>query len=73
MCLMAPARIEHVDGDHATARVGQRTISVSTLAVPGIAPGAWALVAGGVIVRRIEPDRAAEIAAALDHMKGEPR
>jgi hydrogenase maturation factor len=73
VCLSAPVRIERVDGARATARVGSRTLSVSAAAVPDIQPGEWALVAGGVIVRRIEPDRAAEIAAALDTLKGDPR
>jgi hydrogenase assembly chaperone HypC/HupF len=73
MCLSAPVRIEHVDGPLATARIGGQTLRLSTAAVPDIRPGEWALVAGGVIVRRIDRERAAEIAAALDTVKGDPR
>jgi len=71
MCLTAPVRIDRVEGALATGRIGQRSIAMSTAAVPDIRPGEWALVAGGVIVRRIDPDRAAEIAAALDAVKGD--
>jgi hydrogenase assembly chaperone HypC/HupF len=73
MCLTAPARIERVDDDRATVRVGQRTLSVSAATVPDALPGDWVLVAGGVIVRRIDPERAAEIAAAFDTLKGDPQ
>jgi hydrogenase maturation factor len=73
MCLTAPVRIDRVEGALATAQIGHRAVTVSTAAVPDIRPGEWALVAGGVIVRRIDPDRAAEIAAALDTLKGDPR
>ena len=73
MCLSAPLMIEHVDGMRATARAGDRSLVVSAVSVPDIRPGDWALVSGGAIVRRIDPDHAAEIVAALDTLKGDPR
>ena len=72
MCLTAPARVERRDGSRAVVRIGQQSMSVSAVAAPEVAPGDWVLLAGGVIVRPIDPERAAEIAAALQTVKGDP-
>jgi len=65
MCLTMPARVLAVTGGWAQLDVGGRTRRASTLAVPEVRPGDWALLSGGTLVRVLEPDLAAEIIAAL--------
>jgi hydrogenase assembly chaperone HypC/HupF len=78
MCLTEPVRVLTVDGAIATVDANGKRRHVSTLAVPQVRAGDWAILAAGLLVRVLEPDAAAEIAAALhlathdDPPKGEP-
>lgn len=65
MCLSAPVQVLVIDGPRARVRMGATELTVSALAVPELHSGDWAILSGGMLVRRIEPTRAAEIAAAL--------
>jgi hydrogenase assembly chaperone HypC/HupF len=65
MCLTEPVRVVAVDGPLATVEANGRQRTVSALAVPEIRPGNWAILAAGLLVRIVEPDAAAHIAAAL--------
>ncbi|HSK92915.1 MAG TPA: HypC/HybG/HupF family hydrogenase formation chaperone [Candidatus Angelobacter sp.] len=73
MCLTAPARVLAVDGDVAVAEVAGRRYRVSTLPVPDVQPGDWALMTAGTLVRVLDPDAAAELAAAVHVAAGAPR
>lgn len=65
MCLNLPARVISVDGDWAEVEIDGARHMVSTLAAPEVRPGDWALLAAGTLVRRLQPEVAAEIRAAL--------
>jgi hydrogenase assembly chaperone HypC/HupF len=64
MCLMAPARVIAVDGSWADVEVEGLRRRASTLAVPDIRAGDWALLAAGTLVRLLDPADAREIADA---------
>jgi hydrogenase assembly chaperone HypC/HupF len=64
MCLTMPARIIAVEGGWAEIEVDGVLRRASTLPVPDIRPGDWAIVAAGTVVRRLEPELAREIAQA---------
>jgi hydrogenase assembly chaperone HypC/HupF len=66
MCLMAPARVVRVDGMLCEVEVGGRVGEASTLLEPDVQVGDWVLVTSGTVVRRLEPDQAAEMSAALE-------
>lgn len=72
MCLTAPVRVVAVDEGRAEVDLGGRRYAASTLLVPDVRPGDWALLSAGVLVRRIEPELAAELAAAVSTVSGEP-
>jgi hydrogenase assembly chaperone HypC/HupF len=71
MCLTAPVRVIDVTGTTATVDAAGRRRTASTLAVPGIRPGDWALLSAGTLVRVIDPALAAEIADAFRTATGE--
>ena len=64
MCLTMPARVITVDGAWAEIEVDGIRRRASTLAVPDVRPGDWALVAAGTLVRLLDPELAQEIADA---------
>lgn len=67
MCLTAPVRIVAVDGTVATVELrGGARRRASTLAVPAAAADDWALLSGGLLIRLLDPDIAAELSAAFD-------
>jgi hydrogenase maturation factor len=66
MCLTSPVRVVAVDGPVATIELGDGLRRrASTLAVPGVVPGDWALLSSGMLVRLLDPAIAAELAAAF--------
>lgn len=71
MCLTAPVRIVAVVGGMATVEVGGVQRRASTLATPDARPGEWALMSAGMLIRTVEPDLAAELAAALRTARGD--
>ncbi|MEO8245797.1 MAG: HypC/HybG/HupF family hydrogenase formation chaperone [Chloroflexota bacterium] len=77
MCLTAPVRVVAVDGTVATVELGHGLRRrASTLAVPGVGVGDWALLSSGMLVRLLDPNVAAELSAAFDtatHPQGAPR
>jgi len=66
MCLTAPARVLALDTGAATVLLAGHERRASTLVVPEVAVGDWVIVAAGTILKRIDPDEAAELAAAVD-------
>jgi hydrogenase expression/formation protein HypC len=66
MCLTAPVRVVAVDGSVATVEVGGLRRRASTLAVPGVAAGDWALLSSGMLIRLLDPAIAAQLSAAFD-------
>ena len=60
MCLGEIVRLESLDGPTATARLGERdlTVSLVTLGEP-VAVGDWVLTHSGFALRRLDPDEAA--------------
>jgi hydrogenase assembly chaperone HypC/HupF len=65
MCLTAPVRVVSIAADTATVEVGSTRRQASTIALPDIRPGDWALMTSGMLIRVLEPDLALELAAAL--------
>jgi len=65
MCLGYPARVIEVDAEGAIVEDRGRRRRVATLWLPDVGPGDWVLVAAGSIVRRLDPDDAADIAGEL--------
>ncbi|HEX9635618.1 MAG TPA: HypC/HybG/HupF family hydrogenase formation chaperone [Candidatus Limnocylindria bacterium] len=65
MCLTMPARVITVDGDWAEVEVGDLRRRASTLPVPEVRPGDWALLSAGTLVRIVKPDIAEQIRAAV--------
>ena len=60
MCLGEIVRLESLDGPTATARLGERNLTVSlvTLDEP-VADGDWVLTHSGFALRRLDPEEAA--------------
>ena len=65
MCLVSPARVSAVDGPNATLEVGGRRRQASILLEPDVVVGDWVIVAGGAVLRRVEPAVALEMRSAL--------
>jgi len=67
MCLGYPARVVDVDQAMAAATVVDRGIRrpASTLMVEDVAVGDWVLVAAGNVIRRLDPEDAASLAAEI--------
>jgi hydrogenase assembly chaperone HypC/HupF len=67
MCLTAPVRVVAVDGAIATIELGRGLRRrASTLAVPGVAVGDWALLSSGMLVRLLDPAIATQLSAAFE-------
>jgi hydrogenase assembly chaperone HypC/HupF len=66
VCLMAPGRITAIHGDSATVATDGRRRVVSTLVEPDVHVGDWVIVAGSLIVRRLDPAVAREIQDAVE-------
>ena len=71
MCLTAPVRVISIDGGVATVDAGGLRRSASTLVVPEVRPGDWALMTAGTLVRVLDPAVAAELAAAVRTATGD--
>jgi hydrogenase expression/formation protein HypC len=71
MCLTAPVHVISVDGATAVVDAGGLRRTASTLVVPEIQPGDWALMNSGALVRIVEPSLAIELAAALRTATGD--
>jgi len=66
MCLTAPGRVIAVSEGLATVQLADaRTVGASVLVEPDTRPGDWVIVAAGTILRRLDPDEATAIAAAV--------
>ena len=65
MCLTQPARVIAVDGSWAEVEIGDLRRRASTLPVPEVRPGDWAILSAGTLVRILEPDLAEQIKAAI--------
>ena len=65
MCLTAPVRVISIDGAMALVASGDRRRVASTLAVPEVQPGDWAILATGMLVRVLDPETAHQITAAV--------
>jgi hydrogenase assembly chaperone HypC/HupF len=65
MCLTMPVRVLSVDGAWAEVEIGAGRRRASALAVPEVRAGDWALLAAGSLVRILDNDLAAEVAAAF--------
>jgi hydrogenase assembly chaperone HypC/HupF len=72
MCLMAPGQITAVHGSAATVLVAGRRRVASTLAEPDVQVGDWVIVAGSLVVRRLDPDTAREIQDAVELASSAP-
>lgn len=73
MCLGEIVRLESVDGASATARLGERllTVSLVTLDEP-VAVGDWVLTHSGFALRRLDPDEAADAEALREPIQRTP-
>jgi len=69
MCIAVAARILALEGGDALIEVDGRARRASLLRLPEVAVGDWALVAAGTVLRRLEPDEAAEIVQLLDRAR----
>lgn len=61
MCIALPGRVLAIESDHAVVELDGRVRRAALLRSPEIEVGDWALVAAGSVIRRLEPDEAAEI------------
>jgi hydrogenase assembly chaperone HypC/HupF len=68
MCLMAPAQVVSVDGSICQVELGGRIDPASMILEPDLQVGDWVLVNSGTVVRRLDPDQAEEMSAALATM-----
>jgi hydrogenase expression/formation protein HypC len=65
VCIAAPARILEIEEGSAVIELDGRRRRASLVRAPAVAVGDWALVAAGSVLRRLEPDEAAELADLL--------
>jgi hydrogenase expression/formation protein HypC len=65
MCISYPGIVTEVDSAGATVDTDGRRRRVSTLLVPDIAVGEWVAVAVGTLVKRLDPNEAADIQRIL--------
>jgi hydrogenase maturation factor len=66
-----PARVIAVTGGWAQVDVGGRLQTASTIPVPEVRAGDWAVMTAGTLVRILEPEVAEEIIAALHIANGD--
>jgi hydrogenase expression/formation protein HypC len=71
MCLTAPVRVISVEEGMATVEVAGVRRLATTLALPEVRPGDWALMTAGTLVRILDPALAAELEAAYRTATGE--
>jgi hydrogenase expression/formation protein HypC len=75
MCIAYPGTVVAVDPLGATVETDGRRRRVSALLVPDVAIGDWVAVAVGTILKRLDPDEAAEIERimrAAEHATPDP-
>lgn len=60
-----------IDGDIAVVDAAGHRFRASALSVPDVRPGDWVLLGAGTVVRIVDPDAAAELAAAFRTANGE--
>jgi hydrogenase expression/formation protein HypC len=65
MCLTLPVRVISIQGHTAVVDIGGQRRVASTLAVPDVRAGDWAILAAGLLVRIVDPSAARQIRAAL--------
>jgi hydrogenase assembly chaperone HypC/HupF len=65
MCIAAPGRVLAIEADHALVDLDGRVRRASLVRMPEVSVGDWALVAAGSVLRRLDPDEAAQIVALL--------
>ena len=65
MCLTAPVRVVSIDGALATVDVAGVRQVVSSLAVPSVRPGDWAILSAGMLLRVLDPTTASLLAQAF--------
>ena len=65
MCLVSPARVIAVDGDHAVVDLGGRRRRASLLLHPDVGVGEWVIVGSGSILRRLDPIEAVQLRDTL--------
>lgn len=70
MCLMAPARVVAVDGTFCQVETGGRVDKASMMLEPELQVGDWVLVNSGTVVRKLDPDQAAEMTRAFGIVYG---
>ena len=61
MCIAYPGIVVEVDSLGATVETDGRRRRVSALLVPDVAIGDWVAVAVGTVLKRLDPDEAADI------------
>jgi len=61
MCLSYPALVLSVDPAGAVVRGADRDFRALTTVLPDVAPGDFVLVAGGLVLERLDPEDAHEI------------
>jgi hydrogenase expression/formation protein HypC len=61
MCIAYPGVVVEVDSLGATVETDGRRKRVSTLLVPDVKIGDWVAVAVGTIIKRLDPDEAADV------------
>jgi hydrogenase assembly chaperone HypC/HupF len=71
MCLTAPVEVVSIDGGIATVVAGGQRRTASTLPVPDVRPGDWALMTAGTLIRILDPAVAADLADAFRIATGE--
>jgi hydrogenase assembly chaperone HypC/HupF len=65
MCIAAPGRVLAIEADHALVDLDGRVRRASLVRMPEVSVGDWALVAAGSVLRRLDPDEAAQIVVLL--------
>ncbi|SRR5690349_3526083 len=65
MCLAQPARILAIEDGQAIVELDGRRRRASMLRASAVEVGDWALVAAGSVLRRMEPEEAADLAELL--------
>ena len=66
MCLMAPAQVVRVEGSFCDIELGGRVSRATMLLEPDLQPGDWVLIASGTVVRRLDPEQAADMRRAVE-------
>lgn len=69
MCLAQPRRVTAVGPESVRILVGTREREVSTLLVPDLQVGDYVIVAGGVVVERLDPAEAVARLAIFEELE----